>query len=54
MAIWKCQECGNVVEVRCKPGKCKSCGAVKDRLLKEEVAGGKTAKAKKKSTISSP
>jgi len=47
MAIWKCQECGNVVEARCKPGKCKSCGAVKDRLLKEEVAGGKTAKDQK-------
>ncbi|AEG14908.1 radical SAM domain protein [Desulfofundulus kuznetsovii DSM 6115] len=35
MAVWKCQECGNVVEARCKPGKCKSCGAPKDKLVKE-------------------
>lgn len=36
MAVFKCAECGNVVESRCKPGKCKICGAVKDRLIKEE------------------
>ncbi|MEW6275782.1 MAG: RCKP-type rubredoxin-like domain-containing protein [Bacillota bacterium] len=42
MAVWKCAECGNVVEARCKPGKCKSCGAPKDKLVKEgapETAG---------------
>lgn len=38
MAIWKCQECGNISENRCKPGKCKVCGAVKDKLVKEEQA----------------
>lgn len=35
MAVFKCQECGEVVEVRCKPAKCKACGAPKDRLEKE-------------------
>ncbi|WP_027717236.1 RCKP-type rubredoxin-like domain-containing protein [Desulfovirgula thermocuniculi] len=35
MAVWKCQECGSVVEARCKPGKCKICGAPKDKLAKE-------------------
>lgn len=37
MAVWKCGECGAVVEARCKPGKCKSCGAIKDKLVKEET-----------------
>ncbi len=47
MAVWKCAECGNVVEARCKPGKCKTCGAPKDKLAKEAAAepSGKTAKA---------
>lgn len=35
MAVWKCAECGAVLESRCKPGKCKSCGAAKDKLDKE-------------------
>lgn len=46
MAVWKCEECGNVVELRCKPGKCSSCGAEKGRLIKEEAE--KKPKAKKK------
>ncbi|MCG8402116.1 MAG: radical SAM protein, partial [Firmicutes bacterium] len=29
MAVWKCQSCGTELEGRCKPGKCKSCGAPK-------------------------
>ncbi|MCL6612347.1 MAG: radical SAM protein [Peptococcaceae bacterium] len=36
MAVYKCVECGNIVESRCKPGKCKSCGAVKDKLVKQD------------------
>ncbi|SFR05458.1 RCKP-type rubredoxin-like domain-containing protein [Desulfoscipio geothermicus] len=35
MAVWKCQSCGNIVEGRCKPGKCKACGAPKDSLEKQ-------------------
>ena len=27
MAKWKCNGCGTVREVRCKPRKCKECGA---------------------------
>jgi hypothetical protein len=38
MAVWKCGECGAAVEARCKPGKCKSCGAIKDKLVKDESA----------------
>ena len=41
MAVWKCAECGAVVEGRCKPGKCKNCGAAKDKLMKEAVEGAK-------------
>lgn len=41
MAVWKCAECGAVVEGRCKPGKCKNCGAAKDKLVKEETPGDK-------------
>jgi len=44
MATWKCQECGNVLENRCKPGKCKVCGAVKDKLIKEEQVKGQSRK----------
>lgn len=36
MAVFKCAECGAVVEARCKPVKCKNCGAEKDKLVKEE------------------
>lgn len=36
MAVYVCAECGNTVESRCKPGKCKACGAVKDKLIKQE------------------
>ncbi len=36
MAVYVCAECGSTVESRCKPGKCKSCGAVKDKLIKQE------------------
>jgi ABC-type ATPase with predicted acetyltransferase domain len=43
LAVWKCAECGNVVEARCKPGKCQACGAAKDRLIKDESAGKKKA-----------
>ena len=44
MAIWKCQECGNILENRCKPGKCKVCGATKDKLFKEEQEKGQKRK----------
>ncbi|MCL6476979.1 MAG: radical SAM protein [Peptococcaceae bacterium] len=36
MAVFKCEECGNIVESRCKPGKCKACGALKDKLVKQD------------------
>jgi len=36
VAVFKCEQCGNVVEARCKPGQCKSCGAVKDKLIKQD------------------
>lgn len=36
MAVYKCEECGNVVESRCKPGKCKACGAQKDKIVKQD------------------
>jgi ABC-type ATPase with predicted acetyltransferase domain len=48
MAVWKCGECGNILEARCKPGKCKTCGASKDKLAKEAGVGvpaGETGKA---------
>ncbi|MFA4884340.1 MAG: radical SAM protein [Desulfotomaculaceae bacterium] len=32
MAVFKCAACGAVVEARCKPGKCKNCGAEKDKV----------------------
>lgn len=41
VAVWKCAQCGNVVEARCKPGKCQSCGAAKDQLVKQEPAAKK-------------
>ena len=44
MAVWKCEECGALVEARCKPGKCKNCGAVKEKLMKEAVEGEKKKK----------
>ncbi len=45
VAVFKCSKCGNVVEARCKPGKCPSCGAPKDELIKE--AAPKAPKASK-------
>ncbi|MTI84587.1 MAG: radical SAM protein [Firmicutes bacterium] len=36
MAVYKCEQCGHVMEQRCKPGKCKSCEAEKDKLIKQE------------------
>lgn len=39
LATWKCAACGAEMEARCKPGKCKNCGAVKDKLAKG-VPGG--------------
>ena len=36
MAVWKCGECGALMEARCKPGKCKSCNAKKEKLIKDE------------------
>ncbi|HOV78514.1 MAG TPA: radical SAM protein [Bacillota bacterium] len=36
MAVWKCEECGALAEARCKPGKCKKCGASKEKLVKEK------------------
>ena len=38
VAVWKCAECGNAVEARCKPGKCAACGAPKAKLAKEVAA----------------
>lgn len=35
MAVFKCAQCGEVVEQRCKPGKCPKCGAVKEELIKQ-------------------
>ncbi|HBV99532.1 MAG: radical SAM protein [Peptococcaceae bacterium BICA1-7] len=36
MAVYICAQCGSTVESRCRPGKCKNCGAVKDKLIKQE------------------
>ncbi len=36
MAVWKCGSCGAEVEGRCKPGKCKECGAPKENLEKQD------------------
>ncbi|MGQ9558051.1 MAG: RCKP-type rubredoxin-like domain-containing protein [Desulfurispora sp.] len=36
MAVFKCSQCGEIMESRCKPGKCKSCGAPKEDLQKQE------------------
>lgn len=36
MAVWKCTECGNEQENRCKPRKC-ACGA-KDSFVKKDPA----------------
>ncbi|MFQ6092019.1 MAG: RCKP-type rubredoxin-like domain-containing protein [bacterium] len=36
MATWKCAECGWTYEGRCKPGKCKKCGAPREELQKQE------------------
>lgn len=41
MAVWKCGECGNTVEARCKPGKCKVCGAPKEKQNRADA--GETA-----------
>ncbi|ABZ84599.1 hypothetical protein HM1_2042 [Heliomicrobium modesticaldum Ice1] len=43
MAIYQCAKCGEVVDKRCKPGKCPKCGAPKDELIKQEgqASGGK-------------
>ncbi|HPU35502.1 MAG TPA: radical SAM protein [Bacillota bacterium] len=41
MALWKCAVCGAEVEARCKPGKCKNCGAARDQLVKEAPADTK-------------
>jgi len=46
MAVWICAECGTKLEGRCKPGKCKSCGAKKDLLIKQEPEGKKTGAKK--------
>ena len=35
MATWKCTQCGTLAEGRCKPGKCKSCGAPREALEKQ-------------------
>lgn len=40
MAVWKCKACSAEVEARCKPGKCPSCGAGRDNLLKQEKPSG--------------
>ncbi|MFQ6093762.1 MAG: RCKP-type rubredoxin-like domain-containing protein [bacterium] len=36
MAVWKCVRCGWTYEGRCKPGKCKNCGAAREELEKQE------------------
>ncbi|MDI6710499.1 MAG: radical SAM protein [Bacillota bacterium] len=38
MAVWKCAHCGETYEGRCKPGKCKKCGAGKEELVKQPKA----------------
>ncbi|MFQ6093785.1 MAG: RCKP-type rubredoxin-like domain-containing protein [bacterium] len=37
MAVWKCAKCGWTYEGRCKPGKCKNCGAPRQELEKQEA-----------------
>ncbi len=37
MASWKCSECGATSEGRCRPKTCKSCGADKEKIVKEEA-----------------
>lgn len=36
MAIWKCSQCGEEKEGRCRPKKCPKCGADKDSFKKKE------------------
>ena len=35
MAVYKCKQCGETVETRCAPKKCKTCGAEKDDIIKQ-------------------
>jgi rubrerythrin len=36
LAVWKCTECGETKEGRCRPQKCPKCGASKDKFEKSE------------------
>ncbi len=44
MAVYKCDQCGEIIESRCKPGKCSACGAAKDALIKQEPVKQKSCK----------
>lgn len=44
MAIFKCAECGEEKEARCRPQKCPKCGATKDSIVKQEPAKKTTKK----------
>ncbi len=49
MAVYKCDQCGETIESRCKPGKCSACGAAKDNLIKQEPVKKKTCKKSRSS-----
>lgn len=36
MAVFACENCGNLVETRCKPQKCSSCGE-KGTMCRQET-----------------
>jgi rubrerythrin len=36
MAVWKCKNCGETKEGRCRPAKCPKCGAPKESFEKQE------------------
>lgn len=36
MGVFKCSVCGEIVEQRCKPGKCPKCGAPKEEIEKQQ------------------
>ncbi len=44
MAVYKCNQCGEIIESRCKPGKCSACGAAKDDLIKQEAVKRESCK----------
>ena len=36
MAVWKCSQCGEEKEGKCRPQKCPKCGADKESFKKKD------------------